>query len=300
MRSWRTSLSQAREWFRRGRRGLPGSRRLTLAAVAGLVLVGTVVGVAAAGVSAVPGRRSAAESGSRSAVAPGRKSGTGSAAGHVARNRGRVAGAARPMTSCKSVAHIGDSTSVDLVSPADLPDPATRLPARYADVGVRHLRLDASGGRSIVETLPDQVNGYNVARAWRAQGYRGCWVIALGTNDSANIAAGSTVEMMSRIDEMMSVAHGDPVMWVNPVTRLSSGPWSESGERAFGDALVSALHKYSNLRILNWAAVAKPSWFLPDEIHYNPVGCAMRARVIADGLARAFPLGGASKAKIVR
>src|ERR1700729_3822243 len=110
----------------------------------------------------------------------------------VAAPRTRSAAPARAAarrTSCSSVAHIGDSTSVDLISSADLPDPAQQLPVRYADVGVRHLRIDASGGRSIVETLPGQVNGYNVARAWWDQGYRGCWVFALGTNDAANIAA---------------------------------------------------------------------------------------------------------------
>jgi hypothetical protein len=83
--------------------------------------------------------------------------------------RTRAAAPARAVarrTSCSSVAHIGDSTSADLISSADLPDPAQQLPARYADVGVRHLQIDASGGRSIVETLPGQVNGYNVALSW--------------------------------------------------------------------------------------------------------------------------------------
>src|SRR5215472_8202328 len=74
-------------------------------------------------------------------------------------------------TSCRSVAHIGDSTSVDLVSAADIPAPAQRLRARYAQMGVRQVRIDASGGRSIVEALPGQVNGYDVARAWRQAGY---------------------------------------------------------------------------------------------------------------------------------
>ena len=104
----------------------------------------------------------------------------GPAPGHP---RGRPSRAVRPgarpttsrpaptalRTSCRSVAHIGDSTSVDLISPAVLPDPAQRLAAQYADVGVRHLHVDASGGRSIVEEMPGQVNGYDVAQAyWNA------------------------------------------------------------------------------------------------------------------------------------
>jgi hypothetical protein len=214
-----------------------------------------------------------------------------------ARSAGR--GATR-RTSCRSVAHIGDSTSADLISSADLPDPAQQLPAQYADVGVRHLLIDASGGRSIVETLPGQVNGYNVALSWWNEGYRGCWVFALGTNDAANVAAGSGVGMMARIQEMMSVAHGEPVMWVNTVTQLDSGPYAEANEQLWDDTLVRALAVYPNMRIFDWAAVAQPSWFLPDGIHYNSAGCAARAQAIAEALARAFPLHGHSRSPIVR
>jgi hypothetical protein len=202
-------------------------------------------------------------------------------------------------TSCRKVAHIGDSTSVDLISSADLPDPGERLPARYADVGVGHLVMDASGGRSIVEALRGQVNGYNVAQAWWNRGYRGCWVLALGTNDTANVSVGSAVGLTGRINEMMSVAHGEPVLWVNTVTELSSGPWSGANEQLWDAALVSALARYPNMRILNWAALAQPGWFLPDGIHYNEAGCAARAQAIAQGLANAFPLDGHSQARIV-
>jgi hypothetical protein len=204
-------------------------------------------------------------------------------------------------TSCRYVADIGDSTSVDLTAAGgDITDPAQQLPARYTDVGVKHLLLDASGGRSIVEEMPGQVNGYDVALNWWNQGYRGCWVFALGTNDTANVSAGSSVGMMARIQQMMSVAHGEPVMWVNTVTQLHSDAWSEANEQAWDNALVSALATYPNMRIFNWASVAQPDWFLPDGIHYNPVGCVARAQAIADALARAFPRYGHSHGPIVR
>jgi hypothetical protein len=217
--------------------------------------------------------------------------------GKAAGSAGASAAALR--TSCRNVAHIGDSTSVDLISSAILPDASQRLAARYRDVGVKNLRIDASGGRSIVEELPGQRNGYTVASGWRAQGYHGCWVLALGTNDAANVAAGSTVGLTARIDQMMAVAHGQPVLWVNTRTELSAGPWSEANERAWDAALGKALARYPNMRIFNWAAVAKPSWFLFDGIHYNTAGCAARARAIANALARAFPLHGHSKGKVV-
>jgi len=54
------------------------------------------------------------------------------------------------------------------------------------------------------------------------------------------------------------------------------------------------------MRILDWAALAQPGWFLPDGIHYDPLGCAIRAQTVADGLARAFPRDGHSPGQIVR
>ena len=87
---------------------------------------------------------------------------------------------ARLHTSCRAVAHIGDSTSDGLNSPDYLPNRHQRIPARYAAVGVKSTWLDISGARSVVETLPGQVNGYDAAKALVREGFRGCWVIALG------------------------------------------------------------------------------------------------------------------------
>jgi hypothetical protein len=285
------------------------------AAVAGAtaVIVLALVGVIAAGVFAASGAGSPA-AGHDPAPGPGRPAAAhdlawaGEHAAPSATPKADATPASHPgaashqlRTSCRRVAHIGDSTSVDLTATGgDITDPAQQLPDRYADVGVKHLLLDASGGRSIVEEMPGQVNGYDVARNWWAQGYRGCWVFALGTNDTANVSAGSSVGMMARIQEMMSVAHGEPVMWVNTVTQLNSGAWSRANEQAWDNTLVSALATYPNMRIFNWASVAQPGWFLPDGIHYNPVGCAARAQAIPDALAGAFPRHGHSHGRIVR
>ncbi len=289
------------------RHGRFGSRRLAVGAGAAIALVGTVVGVAAARVIPVghgAGTRTSRAAASRDSAAArtARSAVSGSSASAVGRGArtGPRAGLGAPRTSCQSVAHVGDSTSVDLISPAFVPNPAERIAARYAQVGVRHLSIDASGGRSIVEELPGQRNGYKVASAWRARGYQGCWVFALGTNDAANVAAGSTVGMMARIDQMMAVAHGEPVMWVNTRTLLSSGPYASANERAWDKTLVRALAKYPNMRIFDWSGVARPAWFEPDGIHYNSLGCVIRAKAIADALAMAFPLHGPSAAQIVR
>jgi hypothetical protein len=223
-------------------------------------------------------------------------------AGGAAAHRPAAAPAGQPATrtSCRSVAHIGDSTSVGMVDPAVLPDPAQRLQAQYASVGVRHALVDASGGRSIVEEMPGQVNGYLTARSMASHGFRGCWVIALGTNDTANVSAGSTIGPAARIGQMMSAAHGQPVLWVNTRTLDSTGPWSEANMRLWNAALHQACARYPNLRIFDWASAAKPGWYIPDGIHYTPAGYAARAHAIAGALVKAYPSGGRSTSCVIR
>jgi lysophospholipase L1-like esterase len=202
-------------------------------------------------------------------------------------------------TSCQSVVHIGDSTSEGLVSSDYLPSPRKRLARRYEDVGVQTVRTDISGARSVVEVLPGQVNGYNAARDLVRDGFRGCWVLALGTNDTADVAAGSTVSLRTRIARMMSAAQGEPVMWVNVISLRSGGPYAEANMRKWDAALLQACTRYPNLRVFNWAAVAKRGWFIADGIHYTSDGYAARARLIARALAQAFPQAGPSSSCVV-
>jgi lysophospholipase L1-like esterase len=219
------------------------------------------------------------------------RTGRAAVSGRVGAKRAANSTAAghRLRTSCRAVAHIGDSTSVGMVSAGYLPNPAQRLAAQYTGVGVRHAWINASGGRSMVEALPGQVNGYDTARQMAAAGFRGCWVVALGTNDTANVSVGSAVSRLARIQELMSVAHGGPVLWVNVKTLDQAGPWAESNMLRWNAALTQACHQYPNLRVFDWASVARDDWFISDGIHYTSAGYAARARLIARALARAFP-----------
>jgi lysophospholipase L1-like esterase len=146
----------------------------------------------------------------------------------------------------------------------------------------------------VVETLPGQTNGYQAAQTLTARGFKGCWVLALGTNDTADVAIGSASGRMQRIQQMMSAAHGQPVMWVNVISLLNSGAYSEANMQLWNQTLQQACSKYKNMRIFNWASLAQPSWFINDGIHYTPAGYAIRAQQIAQALARAFPAKGKS------
>lgn len=195
-------------------------------------------------------------------------------------------------TSCRSVIHIGDSTSEGLISPEYLPDPQQRISAQYARVGATTQHFEISGARSIVETFEGQPNAYEVARAWRGRGYRGCWVLALGTNDAADVYVGSSVDQIARIRRMMSVIGKQPVMWVNVRSLVQSGPYSEHNMRLWDGALREACRSYPNLRIYDWAGAVRDKWFIEDGIHFTSPGYVARSRLIAQALAKAFPAGG--------
>ncbi len=202
-------------------------------------------------------------------------------------------------TSCSAVAHIGDSTSDGLVSPAYLPKAWERITARYEDVGVRSVVTDISGARSVVEVLPGQINGYDAMRNITRNGFRGCWVIALGTNDTADVAAGSNIGLVTRIGRVMKAAHGEPVMWVNVKSLLDSGPYAEVNMARWDQDLLKECAKYPNMRVYDWAAEVQTKWYISDGIHFTSIGYKHRAKMIAQGLARAFPAAGPSAGCLV-
>jgi peptidoglycan/LPS O-acetylase OafA/YrhL len=194
-----------------------------------------------------------------------------------------------PRTACTSVVHIGDSTSEGLISADYEPNPANRIPARYADVGVKKSIMKIVGATSVVESLPGTPNAFDMASQVKRSGFGGCWVLALGTNDTADVYAGSNVSRVQRIEKMMNLIGHQPVMWVEVTSLLSTGPYAEQNMRLWNQALHQVQAHYPNMRIYDWPAVAQKSWFISDGIHYTTIGYAHRAVAIADALAAAFP-----------
>jgi peptidoglycan/LPS O-acetylase OafA/YrhL/lysophospholipase L1-like esterase len=194
-------------------------------------------------------------------------------------------------TSCHGVVHIGDSTSEGLISTDYLPKPRERIDAQYARVGTTTQRMEISGATSIVETLPGGINAYDVAQGLISNGYRGCWVLALGTNDTADVYVGSSISLTTRIERMMSAIGNERVMWVNVKSLVASGPYAETNMEDWDRALLAACAKYPNMRIFDWASVVRDNWFIDDGIHYTSPGYKARAHLIAKALAKAFPVG---------
>lgn len=194
-------------------------------------------------------------------------------------------------TRCTSVIQIGDSTSVGVDDTSHVPTAADTLSAQYKRVGATTVELDADGGRSIVEKLNGRPNADDAVAAHLAKGQQGCWVIAMGVNDAANIAVGSSVDADARIDRIMGQLQGRPVLWPTVATSdPSNQAYDAAAMTSFNNALRRASVRYANLAVYDWAAVAQPGWFA-DGIHYTAAGTAERNRRFADALATAFPPG---------
>ncbi|MGZ4680702.1 MAG: hypothetical protein ACXVH5_02115 [Ilumatobacteraceae bacterium] len=195
-------------------------------------------------------------------------------------------------TSCIKVAYIGDSVSLGMMSPETLPDASTRLDFRLATIGVVDLRSEISGGRSMVETLPGQENAVAVATRLRDTGFAGCWVIAIGTNDAANIAAGGAKHAEERIAALMSVIGTDPVLWIDAATIADSGYWASPNMVGWNATLTATAAAYPNVRIAPWSTFVGSQWFTSDGIHLNSAGAAARVQFVANALIANFPQKG--------
>jgi lysophospholipase L1-like esterase len=205
-----------------------------------------------------------------------------------------VPGAA--MTSCREVLHVGDSTSLGLVSSYVLPSADDRIGARYAAVGVERFLPEISGARSMVETYRDQPNATQVVRQQTAGGYAGCYVLALGTNDAAN-TGGDVQRLGARIDAMMAIIGSDhPALWTTTRTLLDKGPYQNANTLSWTQALTQACTRHPNMRVYDWAGELKDEWFSRDGIHPGGTGYRERSARIARVLARAFPKDGAPPA----
>jgi peptidoglycan/LPS O-acetylase OafA/YrhL len=253
------------------------------AAVAGLVLLAAAAGMAGVNSAAAEGEDARVQE----AVAAG-------ATRPAPLTPAQAASSTR--SSCKAVVHIGDSTSEGLTSAEYLPLESQRIEAQYADIGIREAHFEISGARSIEERFEGEPNAREVVEAWKAEGFKGCWVLALGTNDAADVFVGSNVDDAERVEKMMAAIGDEPVMWVNVRSIVESGdPYAEQNMREWDKTLVAECARYPNMRIYNWAKDVEDAWFIEDGIHFTSPGYAARSELIAHALAHAFPAKGESE-----
>jgi peptidoglycan/LPS O-acetylase OafA/YrhL/lysophospholipase L1-like esterase len=195
------------------------------------------------------------------------------------------------LTSCTEVVHVGDSTSLGLISAVYLPKATDQIGARYRAVGVAHFLPAISGARSMVEVYKDQPNATEVVKKKKESGYAGCWVMALGTNDPAN-TAGNAEKLAQRIDAIMAILHDVPVLWTTTRTLLEKSAYKNANMQSWNRTLIEACSRHPNMRVYDWASEVRDDWYVPDGIHFNAPGYKERALRIPRALARAFPKDG--------
>lgn len=198
-----------------------------------------------------------------------------------------VPAAAEP--ACHTVAQVGDSTSLAGINTQLVPDEHERTEGAYHDIaGVDHTWIDALAGRTTVDPANNGTNGVDALTTLTTHN-PDCYVLAVGTNDAGYVAMGSAVPAAERIDRMMALTAGKPVLWPTVVTlptETADGYQPES-MRAFNAALVDATNRYPTLHVYDWAALAEanPELFYEDGIHPNPDGARLRNRKFAEQLA---------------
>ena len=198
-------------------------------------------------------------------------------------------------TSCEQVVHIGDSTSVSLFEPTGVGGAQLTLDQRYRDVGVAAVYPDNDGARAIIEHFDGDASALDVAQGVRENDYHGCWVLMVGTNDAANIAAGANTGAQERIRRMLDVIGGDPVLWVNAVTQRTEDAYRNASMLAWNDELARVTADYPNVRVFDWYDIVQPQWFRNDGIHYTVEGSAQRAALTAKALVANFPAQAAAQ-----
>ncbi|WP_026918638.1 acyltransferase family protein [Gordonia shandongensis] len=193
-------------------------------------------------------------------------------------------------TRCTTLVHVGDSTSIGMNAAELQPNPALRLSGRYAAVGVTRYVSDVVGGRSSLEEVDGEPNAHDSIVRDVADGVRGCWVMAMGINDTANVEVGGPGPLDMRIDRLLEPLRGQPVLWPTIVTnRLNENPaYDNRAMQRFNRALVRACKRYPNLRVYDWAAEVQQNWF-KDGVHYTDAGYVERARRFAVAVATMFP-----------
>jgi len=116
-------------------------------------------------------------------------------------------------------------------------------------------------------------------------------VVALGTNDARTGL--TATEADTRIDEMMALATGKPVLWVNIYRSDTKGTMAAAD--LFDQELAAASSRYPNLTVLDWSSYiqSRPELMGEDHIHLTADGYVARAewmaRQIAAGLRLPIP-----------
>jgi|GEM_PF-3255020 lysophospholipase L1-like esterase len=167
---------------------------------------------------------------------------------------------------CDTVAHIGDSTTVGLGS---------MLGRAYDAAGWSAHVVDAGVGRSVFRALRGDVTGLAAVDRIKAAGFRGCWVVALGINDIANIDAGDNRTPEETVARVLDRIGPAPVLWLTIHLPRHVATTARFNAAIAGDG---------RALVFDWGAevAANPGYLASDKIHFTFEGSRQLAKRVAE------------------
>jgi hypothetical protein len=180
-----------------------------------------------------------------------------------------VAGSPGPTTATTTETLPPLGTKVAIVGDSLTDGIKTRITPFAARLGF-DAKIDAQTGRDIeagLSPLKKIVTGRDLV------------VVALGTNDARSGL--TAAEADTRIDEMMALAAGKPVLWVNIYRSDTKGTMAAAD--LFDQQLAAATNRYPNLTVLDWSSYiqSRPELMGADHIHLTSDGYVARAEWLA-------------------
>lgn len=203
---------------------------------------------------------------------------------------------------CTTVVHVGDSTSIGLFDPYQVPEGADTGFQTYLDRGASEVIDSVFGARATNRGYQDYPSAVQSVTELLSMGQDEdtCWVIATGVNDAANYAAlpdygyeQNPEEIKASIRTMLDLLEGQMVMWNTVGTYQPADSYYDNANmKLFNKLLKEVAKEYPNVAIWDWASEVSEhnDWFIPgDGTHFLPKGNAERAKRFASALAHAFP-----------
>ena len=189
-----------------------------------------------------------------------------------------VAGSPGPTTATTAATLPPLGTKVAIVGDSLTDGIKTRITPFAARLGF-DAKIDAQTGRDIeagLSPLKKIVTGRDLV------------VVALGTNDARSGL--TAAEADTRIDEMMALATGKPVLWVNIYRSDTKGTMAAAD--LFDQQLDAATSRYPNLTVLDWSSYiqSRPELMGDDHIHLTSDGYVARAEWLARQIAAGLRL----------
>ena len=175
-------------------------------------------------------------------------------------------------------------------------NPADNATKTYTATGATKVTNSSFGARATNQGFQDFPSGNDSIREILAGGIDrdSCFVIALGTNDAANMNVYGGTDYDTHIRTTMDIIGPKyPVLWITTVVNPNGSPrwYTKDVMDAWNAELYHQQKRYPNMWVYPWDQDMRPEWFITgDGVHCNTIGNSERSRRFAQAVVNAWPL----------